>query len=614
LTGGAGTDVLALIGTGTFGIDQLAAFTGFEKITLDNATNTFASLTLGSQPIEVDATGYAQFFVNSPSNWNGSDIINADASRSSYLYFGNSSPTFPPPPVTYDLTSNTFSNVSSASSSSNNVTLLINSSDTAGIQSFTAFGSSDNLVTGAATLDLSNTTVSGFRVSSTNGLGTTFTVKDLGTALQIAGGPGHDTLIAQGFTLTANQRVEIFAINSIETITDQSGTYTASPPSAPPTVSVRSDQSAMRGQVIALSVMVTISDPGGVGYVKLELWDSNGTTTGGQFVVNGTPQTGGHEIDVSPSDVANTMFDVGTLGGTDTLWARLLQDDSTLTGWQQFSVTAPIAQLPTLTVSSDASATRGQQIALSNLLSITDPDGVGYQKLELWDSNGTVARGQFVLNGTAQTGGHEIDVSPTDVANTVFDVGMLGGTDILWARLQESDGTLTGWQPFTVTAPTYTFMVIDPSSSIGTLATGINNVGQIVGYYGDSTGGHGFLYSGAVYTIIDYPLAGGTNAYGINDAGQIVGYYSDGSTGQTHGFLDSAGTYTLIDPPGSEWTEVYGINNAGQIVGQYQDSSGHQLGFRYSDGTYSVLNDSLATTSGTLPIGINNMGQMLILR
>src|SRR6476660_6605772 len=111
-----------------------------------------------------------------------------------------------------------------------NVTLLINSSDTAGIRSFDTAGASDNLVTAASTLDLSHTTVSGFRVSSTNGVGTTFTVKDLGTAFQIAGGPGHDTLIAQGFTLTANQRTEIFG-NSIETITDQSGTYTPSSPS-----------------------------------------------------------------------------------------------------------------------------------------------------------------------------------------------------------------------------------------------------------------------------------------------------------------------------------------------------------------------------------------------
>ena len=41
LTGGAGTDVLALVGSGTFRVDQLATFTGFERIRLDNATNSF---------------------------------------------------------------------------------------------------------------------------------------------------------------------------------------------------------------------------------------------------------------------------------------------------------------------------------------------------------------------------------------------------------------------------------------------------------------------------------------------------------------------------------------------------------------------------------------------
>jgi hypothetical protein len=86
------------------------------------------------------------------------------------------------------------------------------------------------LVTAGSTLDLSHTTVSGFRVSSTNGVGTTFTVSDLGTAFQIAGGPSHDTLIAQGLTLTADQRTAIFATSSIETITNQSGTYNAPAP------------------------------------------------------------------------------------------------------------------------------------------------------------------------------------------------------------------------------------------------------------------------------------------------------------------------------------------------------------------------------------------------
>ncbi len=92
--------------------------------------------------------------------------------------------------------------------------------------------------------------------------------------------------------------------------------------------------------------------PVGVGYTQLELWDSNGTVAGGQFVVNGTPQTGGHEIDVTPANVASTVLDVGTAGGTDTLWAQLLQSDGQLTGWEQFTVTAPTAQLPTLAVSS----------------------------------------------------------------------------------------------------------------------------------------------------------------------------------------------------------------------------------------------------------------------
>ena len=220
LTGGAGTDVLALVGNGTFRVDQLASFTGFERITLDNVGNAtnYANLTLGSQPIEVDATGFLTIQVNSLSNWNGSNIINDDASytvSTTYIGFSNNQPL----PVTYDLTSNTFSHVG-VYGSGNNITLLINNADTAGVQSFSAFGLGDKLVTAGSTLDLSQTTVSGFTVASTNGLGTTFTVGDLGTAFQIAGGSGQDTLIAQGLTLTAAQRTAIFATSSIETITD----------------------------------------------------------------------------------------------------------------------------------------------------------------------------------------------------------------------------------------------------------------------------------------------------------------------------------------------------------------------------------------------------------
>jgi Ca2+-binding RTX toxin-like protein len=227
LTGGVGTDVLDLIGSGpgSFRIDQLVSFSGFEKIKLDNPTSSFANLTLNSQPIEVDATGYVSIYVDSPSNWNVSNIIEGDPARALYIFFSNYQ-SYPPSPVSYDLTSNTFSNVYSIYASGDNLSLLITSANAASVQRFSASGLNDKLATASSTLDLSHTTVSGFTVISTNGLGTTFTVGDLGTAYQVVGGSGQDTIIASGFTFSADQRNAIFATASVERIVDSTGTYT----------------------------------------------------------------------------------------------------------------------------------------------------------------------------------------------------------------------------------------------------------------------------------------------------------------------------------------------------------------------------------------------------
>ena len=127
---------------------------------------------------------------------------------------------------------------------------------------------------------------------------------------------------------------------------------------------------------------------------------------------------------------------------------------------------------------------------------------------------------------------------------------------------------------------------------------------------------HGFFRSaGGVYTTIDDPLgAGGTQALGINNAGQIVGTYSD-SSGKSHGFLynPNANTYsTLDDPLGAQGTLAFDINNAGQIVGFYTDSSSKRHGFLYNlnGGTFITLDDPLAT-GGTDPSGINDAGQVV---
>src|SRR5262249_47463264 len=86
---------------------------------------------------------------------------------------------------------------------------------------------------------------------------------------------------------------------------------------------------------------------------------------------------------------------------------------------------------------------------------------------------------------------------------------------------------------------------------------------------------HGFLFSGGIYTTIDDPLGThGTMATGINNTGQIVGTYVDSASRQ-HGFLYSGGFYTTLDEPAATRDPVApGIKPAGQIVGSFRDASG----------------------------------------
>jgi probable HAF family extracellular repeat protein len=160
-------------------------------------------------------------------------------------------------------------------------------------------------------------------------------------------------------------------------------------------------------------------------------------------------------------------------------------------------------------------------------------------------------------------------------------------------------------------------------------ATGINDLGQIVG----SRDSLGFLYSGGTYTTLDDPFAihdkfqvttTGTFAYGINNSGQIVGYYTNGAgfAPTFHGFLYSGGAYTTFDDPLASkgigfvlfGTEAYGISNSGLIVGGYTpDNTQIQVkggSFLLSGGTYAVLDEpsAFATTAVT---GINSLGQFV---
>jgi probable HAF family extracellular repeat protein len=164
----------------------------------------------------------------------------------------------------------------------------------------------------------------------------------------------------------------------------------------------------------------------------------------------------------------------------------------------------------------------------------------------------------------------------------------------------DADGI--GYHAFLLSGGTYTPIDIGTTA---TLAGGINDSGEIVGQYYDPSGvEHGFLLQGQNVTTLDYPGAARTYPSAINNSGVIVGYYYESVMG-FHGFIYNAGTWTAVDVPGAWLTQVFGINDLGDIAGWYNTGTG----FVISQGQLKVLKD------GQLDVyqvtGINNHRQVI---
>ena len=194
-------------------------------------------------------------------------------------------------------------------------------------------------------------------------------------------------------------------------------------------------------------------------------------------------------------------------------------------------------------------------------------------------------------------------------ANGINGAGQIVGQSYVSTAIPPTGFLLSGGN-YTPIAPP------DTNGAFGALATGINASGQIVGWYGNGQGLHGFLLSGGVYSKFDDPNGvNGTFFNGINDAGDIVGSYTD-SQFVSHGFLFSGGVFTTLDNPNAgtasqTGTVLSGINNAGLISGYYIDSNGVDHGFVLSHGAFTPIDDPRAGRFGTVAHGINDAGQVV---
>jgi probable HAF family extracellular repeat protein len=129
-----------------------------------------------------------------------------------------------------------------------------------------------------------------------------------------------------------------------------------------------------------------------------------------------------------------------------------------------------------------------------------------------------------------------------------------------------------------------------PAGATTAWASGINDSGEIVGFYADRDGTpHGFLLKGKTYTTLDVPSAVATFATGINNKGDIVLYW-DSDFNDAHSSLYDGKTYTTIDVPGAANSYAWGINAEGDVSFSWIDSSWLVHGALLHAGKYYKFN------------------------
>jgi probable HAF family extracellular repeat protein len=149
----------------------------------------------------------------------------------------------------------------------------------------------------------------------------------------------------------------------------------------------------------------------------------------------------------------------------------------------------------------------------------------------------------------------------------------------------------------------------------GSVALGINNHGEVVGYSFLGEDYHAFLYSYADRSLDVGSFGGNINAAcAINDAGQVTGYSQDGN-GNLMAFVFSRNQpiAPLAPSENASASEAFGINNKGAVVGDIQSGTQNHRPALFTNGSVQDLGlggsnqpDALETA-----YAINDAGQIV---
>jgi len=314
---------------------------------------------------------------------------------------------------------------------------------------------------------------------------------------------------------------------------------------------------------------------------------AQGVSADGSVIVGQSSTSGGayHAFKY----VGTTMTDLGTLGGTNSYGQGVSADGSVIVGQSSTSGGAYHAFKYVGTTMTDLGTLGGTG---------SSANGVS--------ADGSVIVGQSNLTGNRAS--HAFKYS----GSTMTDLGTLGGTRSSANGVSADGSVIVGDSSITGNSASHAFKYVGTTmTDLGTLggtyslAQGISADGSVIVGYSYLTGDsayHAFKYVGT--TMTDLGTLGGTisYAYGVSADGKVIVGYSN-LTGDIiqHAFKYVGTTMSDLGTLGGTNSSAYGVSADGKvIVGSSNitgDSTSHAFVYKVTDSGSGVMVDAPNTYS-----------------
>jgi len=229
--------------------------------------------------------------------------------------------------------------------------------------------------------------------------------------------------------------------------------------------------------------------------------------------------------------------------------------------------------------------------------------------VDLWASPGSAWSGEWSVAEAINNRGDVVGAAQTSERNIhgfvwtdgdAIDLGTVGEGQTSWAYDINERGQVVGQSGGHAVLWEHGAVTDLQIPGVGSSAQGINNAGQIVGWFQPDAESRyrAFLWDNGQVRDLGSLGGDGANASEVSERGQVVGT-SDTADGVDHPFLWDNGILLdlWVDKP--QWSYASDVNDRGQVVG-----GGPGGAFIWERGAVTYLGGSLAT-------GINERGQIV---